>query len=163
MRLEYSASSHHRVCGHVSLRRWLVDLQGRRNRGSLTSDVHAPHSGLIGRRSEMVKCSENEHQIWAADHNMNTARIEITFLQKRTSSFMLQSSEEDTTYSTSIDGRKGFAFAHEDRNIVSTARFGSRHRSTCALAAATKPPPASSKASCLSDDPGPRNTERPRR
>jgi hypothetical protein len=29
-----------------------------------TSDVHAPCPVLIGQRSEMVKCSENEQQIW---------------------------------------------------------------------------------------------------
>ena len=37
------------------------------------SDVHAPRPGSIGQRSEMVRCSENGQQIWAADHNMTTA------------------------------------------------------------------------------------------
>lgn len=44
-------------------------------------DVHTPRTGLIGWRSEMVKCNENEQQIWAADHNMTTVSIEIAFLR----------------------------------------------------------------------------------
>lgn len=35
--------------------------------------MHAPHVGLLGRRSEIVKCSQDGQQIWAVDHNLSAA------------------------------------------------------------------------------------------
>lgn len=116
----------------------------------------------------MVRCSENEQQICAADHNMTTTGIEIA--SSVNTSELRWARYDDAVHQILTNSRyiemelPSVSSAlvnslHKDRNTFSTARFGSRQVST-------KPGRQRLQArlaACLSGGRGARNTERQRR
>lgn len=153
---------------------WWIGRTQERDEGA-GSDVHAPRLGLIGRRSEMAKCSENEQQFWLRittwQPQGQSAGIEIAFspdLAPLICSWDGDAAARVTSTSlqwcakTQLTVSSRNLVVHEGHNSIATAlrQPAGRHQrivSPDGLAAAP------SGTFCLSSDQAPRNAERFRR